>query len=98
MLSFLETIAEAIVSMSVFVLNALIGFVNLIFGGITVAVTAAFSVLPEIPPGSKFDSEFLEYANWFYPFGSVASAFGACVTMYLVWMGVRFVLRMVRAA
>ena len=66
MLSLLSYIGEALVSIGVFVLNAIIAFINLFFDGASASLALGFSLLPSMPTIPKLELRFLEYANWFW--------------------------------
>ncbi len=98
MLSVLETMVEAIVNFGKMVLWGLETCFNAISYATGVALEVIFTRLPSMPTVPKLNSGLLEEINWFYPFDVVFAALAAGVTMYLGWMGVRFLLRLLRAA
>lgn len=98
MLGLLEDIFDAVDSFTILVANGLITVVNLFFHGISLLISGLFLLLPELPTATPPPAEWLENANWFYPFGIAASSVATGITLYLGWMAVRYVLRLVRAA
>jgi hypothetical protein len=98
MLSFLETIANAILFIGEWIIWSVVSFWNLLMEGIGVVVTAAFLILPSIGNPPKIASATLEEINWFFPFTSLAAVVVTMLVTYGIWLISRWLLRLVRAA
>lgn len=101
MLTMLESIATLIHELGEDISNAVLYafevVINLVLAGIGEGANDVFKVLPSMPELPKIPLEYLEYANWWYPFGPVATFIATVVTMYLVWMGYRYIMKVVKA-
>jgi hypothetical protein len=94
----LETLVSGIEAIGDYVLVAGIDLLNLFFEAIQAAVEAALLLLPTMPSpisGSEIDG--LAWLNWFYPFGSVLSGFVGLLALYTTWLGLSWLLALVRA-
>lgn len=98
MLGLLQTIAQGILDFGSFITAGCVAVINLFFDGITVAAEAAFLLLPSMPSVPTFQPELLAEANWWYPFGAVATGATTALALYVSWLVVRWLLRLVRAA
>jgi hypothetical protein len=97
MISFLESILEVISNLGIYIVASAVTVINLVFDGFDFTVEALLAVLPEIPvPEAKIANSILEEANWWYPFGDEMVALTAALTMLVVWIGVRFMLKMLK--
>jgi hypothetical protein len=97
-LSFLKTIAEVILSIGDWIVYSIATIWNLFMAGLSAIVAAALLILPSMPTTAKIEPELLEEINWFFPFGTIATALIAGLIMYGFWLVVRYVFRLVRAA
>jgi hypothetical protein len=98
-ISFLENIFKVLSELVLYVVAGAVTVVNLFFDGVGIAINAALGVLPEIGVGeTKITPELLEEANWFFPFGGIIAVLTTMLTAYLIWLAVRYFLRLVRAA
>jgi hypothetical protein len=98
MLGALDTLIQAILEMASFVAAGAIEVLNLLFAALTLAGEAAQALLPGLPNVATIAGEILGGFAWFYPIGQIVAFFATIITMFLVWLGVRYLLRLVRAA
>jgi hypothetical protein len=88
---------EGIAAIGTYVLWAL----ETCFNGVLVAVVAAYAAAVALLPGMSDAPEighprWLEWLNWFYPVGDLVAALAALIGMWLAFLAVRYVLRLVR--
>jgi uncharacterized membrane protein len=99
MISFLETIVKLFTELVTYIAAGAVTVLNLVFDGLSVAGTAIIEALPELPVLTEhITPKLLAEANWFFPFGGVAAMLTTMLTAFILWMAVRYFLRLVRAA
>ncbi len=99
MLSALESMVKVLLDLVTYIAAAAVTVLNLFFDGLTIAGSAAIELLPELPlMETHLDSTVVAQANWFFPFGGIVTTLVAMLTLYVIWMGVRYFLRLIRAA
>jgi hypothetical protein len=99
MINLLLQLVQLFTDFAIYVASGVVTVLNVFFEGIAVLVNVAIAVLPTIPIGeTKLTPKFVEEANWFFPFGGITTVLSTMLTAYLAWMGVRYILRLSRAA
>jgi hypothetical protein len=99
MIGILETVAEVLLNIGAFFLAALINGVNIVLEGLGLVVSGIFALLPTIPEGTPIGSpEWLKWANWFFPIGTVVGMFAALIYLYISYLAIRYVLNLARAS
>jgi hypothetical protein len=98
MIKLLETLLGIILAIGGWIIYSVVTVWNLIMAGLSAVVAAALLILPTMPTPAKIEPELLEEINWFFPFGTIATALIAGAIMYGLWLIVRYVFRLVRAA
>jgi hypothetical protein len=99
MISLLIAILKGVSEFGTYVAAGSVTVLNLLFAAVAVTVNAAIALLPSISVGeTKLAGGLLEELNWFFPFGGIVTVLTTMLTAYLIWMGVRYILRLVRAA
>ncbi len=99
MIGLLEDILSVFEDFVVYVLAGLVDAVNLVFSAVGSVVSAIFLLLPSMADAPALGSpEWLAWANWFYPIGSVVAIFLALLALYIAYLVVRWALRLARAA
>ncbi len=99
MISFLEAILTVLENVWIYVATALVTVVNLFFNGVGLMIDGVMALLPGISIGeTKITPTLLEEINRFFPFDGIVATLTTMLAVYLVWMGFRFILRMLRAA
>lgn len=98
MLGLLEFLAQGFVDIPWLIMAGVIEVLNGVFDVVALAGVAAMALLPSMPSIGSFNLEVLAEANWFYPFGAIASFMISALVMFGLWMAVRYILRVVRAA
>lgn len=96
MLGALSGILSAVVAIGDMVLWGLVSGWNLIMLAIGVALTAALALLPTMNDAPALSGTWIGWMNWFFPVGGVLSILTAAISLYLVFLGVRYVLRVAR--
>jgi hypothetical protein len=62
------------------------------------AATAALALLPGMPSMPSIGNpQWLDWANWFFPIGPLVGGLVAVVMLWIAYLAVRWVLRLVRA-
>jgi hypothetical protein len=94
----LETLVDVILAVGDWIIYSIATVWNLFMAGLSAVVAAALLILPTMPTPEKIEPTLLEEINWFFPFGTIATALIAGLIMYGFWLVVRYVFRLVRAA
>lgn len=98
MIALLTTIADTLVALGQSVLWALLTSWNLLMAAIGAALTAALALLPSMSDAPAIGTpQWLHWANWFFPIGDFLSVLTGGITMFVAFLAVRYVLRVVRA-
>jgi hypothetical protein len=80
-----------------YVLWALESAFNLVLVAIIAAYAAAVALLPSMTDAPSFGSPtWLGWLSWFYPVGDLVAGLFGLLTMWLGYLAVRYVLRLVR--
>jgi hypothetical protein len=99
MLDFLSKILNVLTHLPDAVLWGVETAINALLDGAAVVITAALGLLPHMPDlPSVGDPQWLHWLNWVYPVGALLGVIVGCVTMYVTFLAVRYVLKLLRAA
>jgi hypothetical protein len=94
LLSWLLTGVETI---GVYVLWALETCVNAVGAAIVAAYMAALALLPSMPSVPSIGHPaWLDWLSWFYPVGDLLAGLTTMVTIWISFLAVRYVLKLVR--
>jgi hypothetical protein len=97
MIGLLSTIVATLEASGTVMLWAIVSGWNLIAAAIGAAVVAAFALLPAMSDAPAINGQWLGWLNWFFPVGDFLSILTSGVTLYVGYLAVRYVLRLVRA-
>lgn len=99
MIALLEELLSVFEDVGTYILAGSVDAVNLFFSAIGLFVTGLFSLLPAMSDAPSIGSpEWLGWANWFYPIGSIVAIFTTVLALYIAYLVVRWALRLARAA
>lgn len=76
--------------------NLVIEALNAIIKALATAANAVLGLLPGMPTFPNLPSQFSQvmgWINWFFPVGTVFDIVAFMVTAWLLWMGLRVILR-----
>ena len=96
MIGLLTSILCGVAAMGQMVLWGVVTGWNLIMAAIGAALAAAMALLPRMNDAPAISGEWIGWMNWFLPVGAMLSIFTAGITMYLVFMAVRYILRIAK--
>lgn len=97
MLAALSYIMSTTAAIGESVLWAIVTGANLMFLAIGAALTAALLLLPTMSDAPAIgDHPWLHWANWFFPIGDCLGILTSGVTMFVVFLAIRYTLRLVR--
>jgi len=98
MIAALGWIVTGVTTIGSYVLWALETFVNAVGVAVIAAYTAALALLPSMPDAPSLGHPaWLDWLSWFYPVGDLLAGLTTMVTMWITFLAVRYVLRLVRA-
>jgi hypothetical protein len=97
-ISLLQLILCAIREMAALVAWFLITVFNLLIAALGDLLSALLAILPDMPPVPQPpQGGFLGAVNWVFPVGQVAAAFLLFLSFWLVFVGIRVLLRWIKA-
>ncbi len=97
MLSFLGDILEGILDLPFLLVDLLIESLNGWIMILSLALSAAISVLPGFPEVPTLDGDVISGVAWFLPIAPMLAIFTTFVVAWVVWMGVSVILRWAKA-
>lgn len=97
MLTFLGDILEGILDLPFLLVNLLIESLNGWIMILSLALSAAVSVLPGFPEVPTLDGDVISGVAWFLPIAPMLAIFTTFVVAWVVWMGVSVILRWAKA-
>jgi protein-S-isoprenylcysteine O-methyltransferase Ste14 len=97
-LGVLGFILDGIVLIGTYALWAIESAINAVGAAFVAAAAAAFALLPSMSSAPAIGTPtWLGWLSWFYPVGDLLTGLAGLVTMWLAFLAVRYVLRLVRA-
>lgn len=97
MLSFLGDILGAILDLPFLLVDLLIESINGWIMILSLALSAALSVLPGFPEVPTLDGDVISGVAWFLPIGPMLAIFSTFVVAWVLWMSVSVILRWAKA-
>jgi hypothetical protein len=95
--SVLGDILSAVENIPAYVLFGAETAINAVFSAIGTALTAVMALLPSMPDSPAVSGDWIGWLNWIYPVGQLLDGLAVLVTMWIAFLAVRYVLRLVRA-
>jgi hypothetical protein len=97
-LDFLGNILSALEDLPNLILQGCVDMCNYFFAFVGACVNGLFALLPGMPTAPSIPGGvYLNWLNWFYPVGDLLTGIAALITMYLIYLGVRWALNLLRA-
>jgi hypothetical protein len=97
MFSVLGEILKGIEDFPQLVLAGLVDAINGLLAALATTINAVIAVLPSMPsiPGVP-QGDYLGWLNWLYPVGQAVDILSAALTMYVLWLAVRYLFSLLR--
>lgn len=97
MSALLGFVLDGVELIGTYMLWALETFANAILAVVVAAYSAAIALLPSMGSAPHIDGgSWINYLNFFYPLGDALTGFGVLITMFISFLAVRYVLKLVR--
>lgn len=98
MLALLTWILDGIELIGSYALWAIESGFNAIGAAMVGVYTATMALLPSMSDAPVLGHpQWLDWLSWFYPVGDLVAGLTAIVTIWVGWLAVRYVLRLIRA-
>lgn len=100
MLDLLSGILCWVKAIGAMVMWAIMSAFNAIIAGIAAVIAVIVSALPNMPDDVSWSgiiSDVFGYANWLFPVAFLVQMIAVLAGLFLVWMGISWVLRFFRA-
>jgi hypothetical protein len=97
MVALLGYILTGVETIGTYVLWALETFVNSLGAAIVAAYAAALALLPSMPATPSLGHpQWLDWLSWFYPVGDLLAGLTTLVSIWVAFLAVRYILKLVR--
>lgn len=98
MIAWLAYLGEGIAAIGTMIVAGIVGAVDLVTVAVIAAVSAAFALLPSMSDAPAIGTPtWLGWLNWFFPVGDLLAGLTTLVTMFVAFLVIRYLLRVVRA-
>lgn len=77
--------------------RALVSVINAVIQAVAAVATTVMSLLPQLPAPPSSVPSAVAQVNWLVPIGGIAAEGAAFVTLYVLFLAMRLVMRWVKA-